>query len=261
MDAPTLLTVIVPAFNEATRIPATLRAISEHFARAPFPVELIVVDDGSRDETASVVRDAAVRIALPLRLLRYAPNRGKGFALKVGFAASRGDRVLFSDADLSTPIEEIEKMLPLIECGYDLVIGSRAHADADIRQHQPAYREGAGKLFNLLVRVAVRLPFHDTQCGFKLFRRDPVLPIVRQLEVDRFAFDVELIAMAQAAGLKVAEVPVIWVNSPQSRVGLWYGAQAFADLLRIRRAARRVAARPGLSADRAETPPAATGRR
>ena len=132
MSAPNLLSVIVPAYDEAARIPATLRAISDHFANAPHPVELIVVDDGSRDDTAAVVRETAAQLALPLRLLCYAPNRGKGFALKVGFAASRGDRMLFSDADLSTPIEEADRFLAELDRGADVAIGSRKSARAQI---------------------------------------------------------------------------------------------------------------------------------
>ena len=253
------LSLVVPAYNEARRILPSLDRIFTYLDTKYPDHEVIVVDDGSTDGTSDVVRAHCGQRA-DVQLMSVGHNRGKGYAVRTGALAAHGDVVLFSDADLSTPIEEVEKMLPLVERGYDLVIGSRAHADAEIRQHQPAYREGAGKLFNVLVRVAVRLPFHDTQCGFKLFRRKPLLPILRRMEIDRFAFDVELIAFAQAAGLKVAEVPVVWVNSPQSRVGLWYGAQAFADLLRIRRAAKRVAASTAVSADGAEMQPPASGR-
>jgi dolichyl-phosphate beta-glucosyltransferase len=253
------LSVVVPAYNESHRILPSLHRIFTYLDTTHPDHEVIVVDDGSTDGTIALVRQQCGRRA-KLRLVSYGHNRGKGYAVRTGALAAQGDIVLFSDADLSTPIEEVEKMLPFIERGYDLVIGSRAHAEAEIRQHQPFYREGAGKLFNALVRLVVRLPFHDTQCGFKLLRREPLLPILRRLEVDRFAFDVELIALAQAMGLKVAEVPVVWVNSPQSRVGLWYGAQAFTDLLRIRRAARRVAAGPALSANGAEAQPPAPGR-
>ncbi len=253
------LSVVVPAYNESQRILPSLHRIFSYLDTRYPNHEVIVVDDGSTDGTVALVREQCSRYA-PLRLVSYERNRGKGHAVRTGALAAQGDVILFSDADLSTPIEEVEKMLPFIEQGYELVIGSRAHADAQIRQHQPFYREGAGKLFNVLVRVVVRLPFHDTQCGFKLFRREALLPILRNLEVDRFAFDVELIALAQAMGLKVAEVPVVWVNSPQSRVSFWQGAQAYTDLLRIRRAARRLAARPALSANGAEAqPPAPRG--
>ncbi len=133
-------------------------------------------------------------------------------------------------------------MLPLIRQGYDLVIGSRAHARSEIREHQPFYRERAGKLFNVIVRLVVLSKFRDTQCGFKLFRRDAMLSILQRMEIDGFAFDVEMIALADAAGLQVGEVPVVWVNSPQSMVRLGPALRAFVDLLQIRRRARQATA-------------------
>jgi dolichyl-phosphate beta-glucosyltransferase len=233
--------VVVPAYNEAHRILPSLERIFTYMdARHP-DYEVLVVDDGSADNTVAVVQ-ARFGGRPQLRLIACGSNRGKGYAVRHGTAHAAGDTVLFSDADLSTPVEEVEKMLPLLETGYDIVIGSRAHAQAEIRQHQPLYREAAGKLFNVLVRLVVGGPFRDTQCGFKLFRREAVRSLLPHLQIDRWAFDVELIAMAQAWGLRVAEVPVIWSNSPTSTVGMWQGAQAYLDLLRIRQRARRLRA-------------------
>lgn len=243
--------VVVPAYNEAQRILPSLERIFTYMDEHHPEHEVLMVDDGSTDATMGKVRDRFGGRPT-LHLLSYGTNRGKGYAVRYGTAQAQGDLVLFTDADLSTPIEDMEILLSELQRGYDIVIGSRAHAQAEIRTHQPLYRESAGKLFNVLVRLVVGGPFHDTQCGFKLFRRETVVPILPHLQIDRWAFDVELIAIAQALGLKVAEVPVVWSNSPTSTVGLRQGAQAFVDLLRIRQRARRLSTRPAASRDRVE---------
>jgi dolichyl-phosphate beta-glucosyltransferase len=199
--------------------------------------ELIIVDDGSTDGTAAAI-EKQFGTCQRLRVLSYGGNRGKGYAVRYGALRATGDLILMSDADLSTPIEEVEKMLPLIEQGYDLVIGSRGLAQSEIRKHQPFYRESGGKLFNALVRLLLLRQFHDTQCGFKLFRRDPLLPVLGHQHIDGFAFDVEMIALAQGLGLKVIEVPVVWINSPTSRVRMSAALRAFADLVYIRKRVR-----------------------
>ncbi len=232
------ISVVVPAYNEANRILPSLERIGAYMVQHHPDHELLVVDDGSTDGTAAAVERCRDR-ANHLKVLGYGANRGKGYAVRYGALAATGDVVLFSDADLSTPIEEMEKMLQLIGQGYDLVIGSRAHAHSEIRRHQPFYREIAGKLFNILVRLLVTRNFRDTQCGFKLFRRAPMLPVLRAQRIDGFAFDVEMITLAEAGGLKVAEVPVVWINSPASRVRLSAAARAYVDLLGIRKRLRR----------------------
>jgi dolichyl-phosphate beta-glucosyltransferase len=251
------LSVVIPAYNEAQRILPSLQQICTYLESRHPGFEIVVVDDGSTDGTAAVIAEGMPGRDV-LHVLSYAPNRGKGYALRYGTHRARGDLVLLSDADLSTPITEIEKMLPLIGDGCDMVIGSRAHAQAEIRKRQPFYREGAGKLFNVLVRLVVGGPFRDTQCGFKLFRRDAVVPLLPHLRIDRWAFDVELIAFALAAGLEVAEVPVVWINSPMTTVSLGGGARAFLDLVRIRHRVRRLHILPIPSGKRAEV---AGGRR
>lgn len=232
------LSVVIPAFNEATRIVPTLERIFAYMDRHHPDYEIVVVDDGSTDGTAAAI-EKQFGPRPRLRVLSYGGNRGKGYAVRHGAMQAGGDVVLMSDADLSTPIEEIEKMLPLLQQGYDLVIGSRALAQSEIRKRQPFYRESAGKFFNLLVRLIVLPDFHDTQCGFKLFRRDPLLPVLGRQQIDGFAFDVEMIALAQALGLKVVEIPVVWINSPTSRVHMPAALRAFADLVFIRQCVRR----------------------
>ena len=231
------LSVVVPAYNETQRIIPSLEEILRYLTTRDDACEILVVDDGSTDGTAELV---AERFADEprLRVLAYTPNRGKGHAVRFGLRHARGDWVLFSDADLSTPIEQLEPMLAAAEAGADVVIGSRALGGAEIRQRQPFYREAGGKLFNLLVRLCVLPDLHDTQCGFKLFRRSSIEPVLADLGIDGFAFDVEILAMARARGARIAEVPVVWTNSPSSRVRMSAALRAYADLLRIRRRAR-----------------------
>jgi dolichyl-phosphate beta-glucosyltransferase len=252
------VSVVVPAYNEARRILPTLDRIFSYLEQHHPDHELVLVDDGSTDGTVAVVQQHCGNRP-QLRVISYGGNRGKGYAVRTGVLQASGDVVLFSDADLSTPIEEMEKMLPLTQ-EYDLVIGTRAHKNSEIREHQPWFREIAGKFFNVMVRLVVGLRFHDTQCGFKLFRRESMAAVLRGLHVDRFAFDVELIACAQAAGLKVTEVPVVWINSPASTVRLWQGLQAYVDLFRIRRSVRRLGAAGAPTRSAAEMQPPAQRR-
>lgn len=235
------LSVVVPAYNEAERLPPSLAEIFRYLEQHHPDFEVVVVDDGSSDDMVAAVR-RQFGDRPQLNLLSYMPNRGKGYAVRYGLQHARGDLILFSDADLSTPIEEVEKMLPPIAQGYDIVIGSRAHQLADIRKRQPLYRELGGKFFNLVVRLMVLPDLHDTQCGFKLFRRSVIQPLFDHLHNDGFAFDVEILAMARARGAKILEVPVIWTNSPMTRVRLSAAGRAYVDLLDIRRRAKELAA-------------------
>jgi dolichyl-phosphate beta-glucosyltransferase len=248
------LSVVIPVFNEAARILPSLECLFAYMDQHHPDYEVLLVDDGSTDGTATLVRQQFARRS-QLRILSYTGNRGKGYAVRFGSVRTAGDTVLMTDADLSTPIEELEKLLPLLAQGYDLVIGSRALAQSEIRRRQPFYRESGGKVFNLLVRLIVLPDVHDTQCGFKLFRRDPLLPVLEQQQIDGFAFDVEMIALARARGLKVAEVPVVWINSPTSRVRMQAALRAFADLVLIRRRVRQAGTRTQqVSAARPDAP-------
>ncbi len=209
------LSVVVPAYNEEARLEPGLRRALDYLARRGAPYELLVVDDGSRDGTSRV---AAAFAGEGVRVLRHERNRGKGAAVRTGLLASRGRKVLVSDADFSTPIEEVEKLERFLQDGTPLVIGSRGLADSQVRQRQPFYREMMGKTFNRLIRLFGVRGIRDTQCGFKLARGEEGRRLAAELKVDGFAYDVELIWLARRKGYQIAEVGVIWVNSPDSRV-------------------------------------------
>jgi dolichyl-phosphate beta-glucosyltransferase len=223
------LSVVIPAYNEATRLPATLRAVHEYLTNHFDRFEIVVVDDGSTDNTAGAAEAGGAR------LLRQPTNTGKGAAVRDGMLAGAGEIVLFSDADLSTPIEEVEKALDRLAQGWDVVIGSRALPDSDVQLHQNFVREYMGKAFNVFVRVLAGLPFRDTQCGFKCFTRRAAQTVFAQCVIDGFAFDVEALSVARRLGFRVTDMPVRWVNSPASRVNIWvHPWQMLGELLQIR---------------------------
>ncbi len=225
------LTVVIPAFNEAARLEPSLRAVLGYLARRGRRFEVLVVDDGSSDGTARV---AERFVDQGVRVLVHPRNRGKGAALRTGVAASRGAAVLLSDADLSTPIEELEKLEPYLSRA-ELVLGSRAVAGADIREHQPFYREWMGKIFNLLIRLLGVRGVRDTQCGFKLLKGDVARRLFAEMTIEGFAYDVEMIWLARRHGYRLAEVGVIWSNSAASKVDpLRSSFEMFRDVLRIR---------------------------
>ncbi len=232
------LSIVIPAFNEEERLPASLGAISAYLAARPSAprVEVIVVDDGSFDATAAGAENAGRRYGLDLRVLRLPKNSGKGFAVRTGCLEARGRLVLVTDADLSTPIYEWEK---LAAAGTPVAIGSRAVDESLVKEEQPLYRKAMGKLFNRFVRVLLLPGIRDTQCGFKLFTREAAREIFGRAQVDRFSFDVEALALARQLGYPIAEVPVLWFNSPDSRVTLLGGAQAYLELFRMRRRFRK----------------------
>lgn len=228
------LSVIVPAFDEASRLPSTLARIATFLARAPHwrPAEVIVVDDGSHDETASVAEAFGGRDGVEVRVCRHAVNRGKGAAVRTGLSASRGEWVLISDADLAAPIEDVEL---LHAAGADLAAGSRALRRELISRRQPWARDLMGRCFNLLLRLLGLTGFRDTQCGFKLLRGELARELGRQLRLDGFAFDVELLARARRLGGSVREVPVRWEHVDASRVQpLRHSLQMARDVLRLR---------------------------
>jgi dolichyl-phosphate beta-glucosyltransferase len=236
---PPELSIVIPAFDEEGRLGPSLRRVLDYLARRGDGAEVLVVDDGSRDATADVARGFA---AEGVRLLAHGGNRGKGAAVRTGLAASRGRRVLVTDADLSTPIEDLERLEPHL-AEADLVLGSRALADSEITLRQPRYRELMGKSFNLLVRAAGIRGIRDTQCGFKLLDGEAARRLAEALTVERFAYDVELVFLAQRLGYRVREVAVRWADSPASRVHPVYDSLSMLrDLARLRWRHRRLPA-------------------
>lgn len=218
------LSLVIPAYNEAKRLPATLKRIAEYLSTRDFSYEVLVVDDGSHDTTRQVVHEFA-RTHPWLRLVQYDDdkgrpvNRGKGYAVRQGVLASAGRDVLFSDADLSTPIEEMEKLLPPIALGeYDITIASRALPESDLALHQPWYRELMGRTFNRLVQKIIGTSISDTQCGFKAFRGEVAKKLFSVAKIDGFGFDTEIIYLAKKFGYRTQEIGVIWRHKDESRV-------------------------------------------
>src|SRR5437762_4581004 len=222
--------VVIPCFNEAGRIGETLRLTLDYLTSNAAESELIVVNDGSTDATAAIARERLKNSRVETRLLENFPNRGKGAAVRAGLLAAQKPIGLFFDADLSTPLEETPKVIePIARGELDIAFGSRAIDSSLIGQHQPWRREYAGRVFNLLVRVATGLPFWDTQCGFKAFRLDVCRPILEAARINGFAFDVELLFLAHRAGLRIREIPVRWNHAEGSKVSF------FKDSLRMLR--------------------------
>jgi dolichyl-phosphate beta-glucosyltransferase len=212
-----VISVVVPAYNEEARLAPTLDRIAAFFEGRREDWELIIVDDGSRDRTSAIGEAFAAAHPGRARVLRQPRNRGKGAAVRTGVLAARGDEVLFSDADLATPIEELERLREAIRAGADVAIGSRAIAGADIRVRQHPIRELMGRTFNLVVRALAIGGIKDSQCGFKLFRADAARDLFGRATVDGFAFDVEILVLARGRW-KVAEVPVVWRHIEASKV-------------------------------------------
>jgi dolichyl-phosphate beta-glucosyltransferase len=224
------ISIIIPAFNEGKRLPSTLATIKEHLAAGTWEfVEIVVVDDGSHDKTVNVALAAGARV------LRNPGNRGKGYSVRQGMLEGKGDWLLFSDADLSAPIEELDSLWDAVEQqGANCAIGSRALNQALIGVHQPLFRETMGRIFNLLVRFATGLPFQDTQCGFKLFEAAAGREIFGRQRIDGFGFDVEVLFIANRLGYRVVEVPIRWNDVAGTKVGLLVGAKGFLDPLKVR---------------------------
>lgn len=230
------LSIVIPAYNEEQRLPQTLdRVLAWIHGRGLRFQEVIVVDDGSTDRTAAVVREYSGRNP-SVRLLENPGNHGKGYAVRHGMLDAAGDWVLYTDADLSAPIEEMDVLERAArEQNAVVVIGSRALDRSLVSVHQSAFREYSGRMFNLIMRAATGLPFRDTQCGFKLFRQDAARQIFARQRQDGFSFDVEDLVIAAKLGLKAVEAPVRWANAEGTKVRLWQGVSSFLDLLKIRR--------------------------
>jgi glycosyltransferase involved in cell wall biosynthesis len=228
-----MVSIVVPAFNEASRISQSVKKIDAFAQRSPLALELIVVDDGSKDETAEIVRKLEVK---GLRLIHNRENHGKGYTVRQGVLAASGKYVLFTDADLSAPIEELNKLLDVaLREGAEVVIGSRNLDRGYIEKHQSPMREFGGIVFNLMVRLFLGLQLQDTQCGFKLFHRERSRSAFEKQTTSGFAFDPEILFLAKRNGLKIREVPVRWSHAEGSKVQFFRdGVRMFFDLARIR---------------------------
>ncbi len=237
---PNSLSVVIPSYNEEKRLPPSLERVAEYLRRQPDRrSEILVVNDGSSDRTGEISREMAGKIQagnLSMRVLENPGNRGKGYSVRHGAAESRCDWVLFTDADLSAPIEECDKLLAAVgEGSNEVAIGSRALDRSLIGVHQPFFREMMGRAFNLVVRVTTGLPFADTQCGFKLFSARAAHDIFPKQQLERFGFDVEILFLARKYGFNVVEVPVRWNDVAGTTVAAISGADAFLDILRVRK--------------------------
>lgn len=227
------LSIIIPAYNEERRILSTLTKIIEHLKQKPFSCEILVVDDGSCDTTCEIVEKFAT-VHSNLTLLRSPTNQGKGSAVKRGIFAAQGDTLFFTDADLSTPIKELDRFLAEIK-KVDVVIGSRSIAGANVRISEPRYREGLGKLFNLFLRLFFLPDFIDTQCGAKMFRKEVALNIFQYQKMNGYSFDVEILTIAKKLGYKILEMPITWDYSSDTRVRTFRdGFRMVFDLFKIR---------------------------
>ncbi len=230
-NARVYLSLIIPAYNEAGHLRATLRTAREYFEKQTYSAEIIVVDDGSTDGTA----DVAQATLDDVRVISYQPNRGKGHAVKTGMLAATGDYRVFYDADASTPIDQLEKLWPQFEAGADIVIGSRSMPGSQVEIHQSWMRENMGRAFNRLLRMFNLTSFPDTQCGFKGFTAAACEVVFPRQTINGFAFDAELLFIAIKHGLRVEQVPVKWINCPDSSVHVATDApRMLAELLTIR---------------------------
>ncbi len=225
--------MVIPAYNEERRIGHSLELIKEYMQRSGYNYEIVVVDDGSRDATSQIVSNIS-QDNPRIRLIINETNRGKGYTVRRGVLEAAGDAILFSDADLSTPIEEFEKLLGYLD-DFDIVIASRSLPDSQVLVHQPLYRELMGRTFNALVQAMLVRGIIDTQCGFKLMRGNAARCIFQKARINSFSFDVEMILIAKRMGYRVKDVPVRWIDSRGSRVHpIKDSAHMLLDLFRIK---------------------------
>lgn len=236
------VSIIVPAFEEEDRLGSSAEKILVFLKDRHPSWELIVVDDGSTDGTAAVAESVCARYPeVKSRVIRYERNHGKGFAVRTGLKAAEGEVALFTDADLSTPIEEAAKLVdPIARGEFDVTFGSRALDRSLIGVHQPWRREQGGKVFNLIVRTMTGLPFWDTQCGFKAFNLSKFVPLLDVMTIDRFGFDVEFLTVAKLNGLRLREIPVRWDHDDRTKVSVVRDSfRMFNEVRQIRKNAKR----------------------
>ena len=231
------LSIIIPAYNEEDRIIHTLQASLSFLNPQDFHSEIIVVSDGSTDQTRSVVEGFDAGEKVDLRVIEYHPNRGKGYAVRTGMLAANGEMILFMDADYAVPIEEITKAIDLIESGFDVAMGSRAVAGAVVADHQNFFRELSAKLYNLIQMAYLGIFYKDTQCGFKMFTKTAAKRLFFRQKLNSVIFDPEILWLAKKTGFRVAEFPVRWRHVGNSRIqydSLKKSLFVFQELFRIR---------------------------
>ena len=230
-----LISLVFPAYNEIRRLSKSLEKCCAFLAQKDWGYEIIVVDDGSSDDTAQAAEQTLSIAGVQHQIIRLDQNRGKGFAIRTGLQAASGEYVFFSDADLSTPIQEMDTFLPLLQSGIHIVFGSRGLKTSRVTERQPFYREYAGRTFNLIMQLLILPGIWDTQCGFKGMRAEIIPDITSRQLLDGFAFDVELIWIAKKLGLTLKEVPVTWINSPHSKVSFFKDSMKMLyDILMLR---------------------------
>lgn len=247
--------IVIPAYNESARLGATLEKVLTFVHAQGWSAEVIVVNDGSRDTTAEIVRAFTAKDPI-VRLVENPGNRGKGYSVRNGMLHAKGKIVLFSDADLSSPIEEATKLFSALAAGADIAIGSRWLRAETQTQRQPLHRQIFGRIFNLLLRITLGLKFKDTQCGFKAFKQAAVHAIFPHQKIERWGFDPEVLFLARTAGFKVSEVPVLWGHSGGTRIHpIIDGSKMFIEMLRIRwySVTGKYDAEPPLAAQHAKT--------
>lgn len=224
-----MISIVIPAYNEASRVGKTVQKIHDYMKDQKH--EIIVVSDGSSDNTVSVVKQLNIPT---VKTIEYSPNRGKGYAVKTGMLQAKGDYILFSDADLSTPIEQIQKFMPYA-FEFDVMIGSRALDRRLLAKKQPFYRDFIGRVFNKIVRIFAVRGIKDTQCGFKWFTRKAAKEVFTKVSIEGFGFDVEALMIAQKLGYKIKEIPVVWINDEATKVSpIKDSIRMFCDVLKVR---------------------------
>ena len=234
------LSVIIPSYNEEKRLPPTLERVAEYVLSGPYrDAEILIVNDGSSDRTSEIARDIGRRLTqdhLRIQILDNPGNRGKGYSVRHGATKSSGEWLLISDADLSAPIEECDRLFAAVDGGkFDVAIGSRALDRSLIGVNQTFFRAIVGRAFNVAVRLIAGLPFADTQCGFKLFSRRAAKRVFAAQRLEKFGFDVEVLYLARKFGFCVAEVPIHWNDVEGTKIAAFSGADAFLDILRVRK--------------------------
>lgn len=238
MDVPHL-TVVVPAYDEERRLRPTLERLHDYYESQSYPYDVLIVSDGSRDGTEEIV-EAFAKLHPKFHLIAYAPNRGKGYAVRIGMLAAKGDLILFCDADMATPQEETEKLLARMMDGADVAIGSRPLKESKLDRRQPIWREMLGRASNKLIQLLAVRGIQDTQCGFKMFTREAAKDVFARCKLDGFSFDFEALMIARDLGYRIDEVPIRWIHQEGSKVVFWRDyPRALRDLVGLRAKGKR----------------------